>query len=88
MLANVIPLWGFVCTKTCLHAQASALLIHHEKHPSLFTSGEDCHGGLSLTEAVNVFLRDHDLQRRHCCLRVLTAHDVSMTILARRVYPR
>lgn len=62
MWANVIPLWGFVCTETCLHAEASALLIHHEKHPLLFTSGEDCHGGLSLTEAVNVFLRDHDLR--------------------------
>lgn len=62
MLANVIPLWGFACTETCLHAGASALLIRHEKHPLLFTSGEDCHGGLSLTEAVNVFLCDHGLQ--------------------------
>lgn len=62
MLANVILLWGFVCTKTCLHAEASALLIHHEKHPLLFTLREDCHGGLPLTEAVNVLLRDHNLQ--------------------------
>lgn len=84
---------GFVCTKKCLHVGVSALLILTSSNtPRGYTSakppwrsfrGRNC---LRFFNTTTMSLSNLQRQCPHRCLHLLTASDVSMTILAHHVY--